>query len=278
MIRLARQRRLQWTAGLLGLIALLALITAAGLAPPLEDAASSLFGPVQRAFRQAGEPISELVAEIEDLGRLEGENRALRQRIAQLEAENARFREEEIRRPGRLALLELIGASSGELLPANVITRDLTGLRTVIGIDRGANDGVAAGMPAVAAGGALVGVVTDARANTAFVRLVTDPDSAVRVLHQVSRTEVVAEGDTLGNLAIAIPWTANVELGQMFVTSGLEGLIPYGLPLGRAVAASGTAEDPFQRVRLQPVAPLEQLGQVLIQTSAAGRRATEPAP
>ena len=276
MTRLARQRKFQWTAGIAGLIALLALITAVGLAPPLENAASSLFGPVQRAFRQAGEPISDLIAEIEDLGRLEGENRALRQRVAQLEAENARFREEDIRRPGRLALLELIGASAGELLPANVITRDLTGLRTVIGIDRGADDGIAAGMPAVAAGGTLVGVVADVRADTAFVRLVTDPDSAIRVLHQVSRTEIVAAGDTLGNLAIEIPWTAGVELGQMFVTSGLDGLIPYGLPVGRAAASGGTAEDPFQRVRLQPVAPLEQLEQVLIQTAAGGRAATEP--
>ena len=276
MTRLVRQRKFQWTAGIAGLIALLALITAVGLAPPLENAASSLFGPVQRAFRQAGEPISDLIAEIEDLGRLEGENRALRQRVAQLEAENARFREEDIRRPGRLALLELIGASAGELLPANVITRDLTGLRTVIGIDRGADDGIAAGMPAVAAGGTLVGVVADVRADTAFVRLVTDPDSAIRVLHQVSRTEIVAAGDTLGNLAIEIPWTAGVELGQMFVTSGLDGLIPYGLPVGRAAASGGTAEDPFQRVRLQPVAPLEQLEQVLIQTAAGGRAATEP--
>lgn len=271
MTRIARRRKFQIWAGLIGLVALLAAIAAAGWAAPAEDAASGLFGPVQREVRQWAEPISNLINDFEEFGRLEGENRALRERIEQLEASNARLREEQIRAPARLALRDVIESSPAELLPANVVTRDLTGLRTVIGIDLGAGDGVATGMPAIAAGGTLVGVVAEVRERTAFVRLVTDPDSAVRVLHQVSRAEVVAFGDTLGNLTLEIPWTAGVEPGQVFVTSGLDGLIPYGLPLGRAISSSGSLHDPFETVRLEPLAPLDQLEQVLIDVSAAGR-------
>ena len=271
MTRIARQRKFQVGAGLIGLVAALAGIAAAGWAPPLEDAASSAFGPVQREVRQWAEPISSLLSDIGRFGRLEGENRALQRRIEQLEAQNARLLEEQIRAPARLALLNVIESSPAELLPANVITRDLTGLRTVIGIDLGAGDGVAVGMPAIAAGGTLVGIVAEVRSGTSFVRLVTDPDSAVRVLHQISRIEVVAFGDTLGNLTLEIPWTADVELGQVFVTSGLDGLIPYGLPVGRAAASSGGLQDSFETVRLEPLAPLDQLEQVLIDVGTAGR-------
>ena len=274
MTRIARRRKFQIWAGLIGLVALLAAIAAAGWAAPAEDAASGLFGPVQREVRQWAEPISNLINDFEEFGRLEGANRALRERIEQLEAQNARLLEEQIRAPARLALRDVIESSPAELVPANVVTRDLTGLRTVIGIDLGADDGVAAGMPAIAGGGTLVGVVAEVRDRTSFVRLVTDPDSAVRVLHQLSRAEVVAFGDTLGNLTLEAPWTAGVELGHVFVTSGLDGLIPYGLPVGRAVSSSGTLQDPFETVRLESLAPLDQLEQVLIDVSTAGRIGT----
>ena len=92
----------------------------------------------------------------------------------------------------------------------------------------------------LAAGGTLIGQVIDVRPHTAFVRLITDPDSAVRVLHQPSRSEVVATGDTLGNIEVRIPWTSEVELGHLFVTSGLDGELPQGIPVGRVSAAEGT--------------------------------------
>ena len=135
----------------------------------------------------------------------------------------------------------------------------------MIGIDRGSNDGIRVGLPVLAAGGTLIGQIYDVRPNTSFIRLITDPDSAVRVLHQQSRSEVVATGDTLGHLEIRIPWESEVELGHIFVTSGLDGQLPQGLPVGRVSAAEGTVQDAFRYVVLDPIAPLEQLEQVLVQ-------------
>ena len=162
-------------------------------------------------------------------------------------------------------MLEVQAETDAVTLTAYVTTRDLTGLRTIIGIDRGSNDGLRIGLPVLAAGGTLIGQIIDVRPHTAFVRLITDPDSAVRVLHQPSRSEVVATGDTLGNLEVRIPWTSEVELGHIFVTSGLDGELPQGIPVGRVSAAEGTVQDAFRHVVLQPIAPLDQLEQVLIQ-------------
>ena len=258
----ARTRWVLLIALLVGGLTLLGLV---GWAATIEDTAATALDPVQRAFRQAGEPISNLLNNLDDFGRLNSENRALHLRIEQLEADNARLREEQIQVRARQALLEVQAETDAVTITANVTTRDLTGLRTIIGIDRGSNDGLRAGLPVLAAGGTLIGQIYDVRPHTSFVRLITDPDSAVRVLHQHSRTEVVATGDTLGNLEVRIPWTSEVELGHLFVTSGLDGELPQGLPVGRVSAAEGTVQDAFRHVVLEPIAPLDQLEQVLVQ-------------
>ncbi len=255
----------RWILGIALLISLLTLLGLIGWAAAVEDTASTALHPVQRAFRRAGEPISNLLRDLDDFGRLNTENRALRSRIEQLEAENARLREQQIQVRARQALLEVQAETDAATVTAYVTTRDLTGLRTIIGIDRGANDGLRVGLPVLAAGGTLIGQVIDVRSHTAFVRLITDPDSAVRVFHQPSRSEVVAIGDTLGRLEVRIPWTSAVELGHIFVTSGLDGEFPQGLPVGRVSAAEGTVQDAFRHVVLEPIAPLDQIEQVLVQ-------------
>ena len=260
-----RRSRLQWSIAIVVLVALLGVIAWQGWDAPVEDEAASFFAPLQRGLRRAAEPLANLVGNLDEFDRFEEENRALRQRIEQLEADNARLRELQLQVRGRAELLEVQAESADELLPARVIIRDLTGLRTVVGIDRGANDGVAVGMAVLAAGGTLAGIVTEVQSDTCYVRLITDPDSAVRVLHQPSRTESVATGDTLGNLDAMLPWSAEVELGHIFVTSGLDGLLPQGLPVARVSSATGSVQEAFRQVRLQPLAPLEQLEQVLVQ-------------
>ena len=260
-----RRSRLQWSIAIVVLVALLGVIAWQGWDAPVEDEAASFFAPLQRGLRRAAEPLANLVGNLDDFDRFEEENRALRQRIEQLEADNARLRELQLQVRGRAELLEVQAESADVLLPGRVIIRDLTGLRTVVGIDRGANDGVAVGMAVLAAGGTLAGIVTEVQSDTCYVRLITDPDSAVRVLHQPSRTESVATGDTLGNLDAMLPWSAEVELGHIFVTSGLDGMLPQGLPVARVSSATGSVQEAFRQVRLQPLAPLEQLEQVLVQ-------------
>jgi len=257
--------RTRWVLGIALLIGALTLLGLVGWAATIEDTAATALNPVQRAFRQAGEPISNLLNDLDDFGRLNSENRALRSRIEQLEADNARLREQQIQVTARQALLEVQAETDAVTLTAYVVTRDLTGLRTIIGIDRGSNDGLRVGLPILAAGGTLIGQIIDVRPNTSFVRLITDPDSAVRVRHQTSRSEVVATGDTLGNLEVSIPWTSDVELGHIFVTSGLDGELPQGLPVGRVAAVEGAVQDAFRHVLLEPIAPLGQLEQVVVQ-------------
>jgi len=259
----------QWLIGIGLLILLLAGLGAAGLVSPLEEATSAVFGPVQRGLRQAAEPVANLVRNVDDFDRVDDANRALRNRVEQLETEIARLQEDQIALRNRDALLQLQGRQPTEtFITADLITRDLTGLRQIIGINKGANDGVEEGMPVLAPGGSLVGVIMVARPNSAFVRLITDPDSTVRAFHQRSRSEGVVRGDSLGNLSVDfIPQTIDVQPGHTFVTSGFGGLLPQGIPVGRVASAEGSAQEVFKRIRLRPIAPLDQLESVLVQVT-----------
>ncbi len=259
----------QWLIGIVLLILLLSTLGATGVIEPLEEATSAVFGPVQRSLRQGVEPIANLVRNVDDFDRVDDENRALRSRVEQLETEIARLEEEQIGLRNREALFQLELASPEEtFVTTQLVTRDLTGLRQIIGIDKGRNDGVEEGMPVLSPGGSLVGVVMLSRPNSAFVRLITDPDSSLRALHQLSRTEGVVNGDTLGNLDVGfITQTTDVQPGHLFVTSGFGGVLPKGIPIGRVASAEGTAQDIFKTIRLRPIAPLDQLESVLVQVT-----------
>ena len=268
----------QWLTATVLLVLLLASLTATGVAAPLEEAVSTLFGPVQRALRNAAEPVADLVRNVDDFDRAQDENRALRNRVEQLEAENTRLREEQIRVRGREALLAVQEAQRDEIFVlSDVITRDLTGLRAVIGVNKGRDQGIERGMPVLAAGGSLVGVVMSVQDRSSFVRLITDSDSSIRVLHQLSRTEGVVTGDTLGNLDVSfVPQITDVQPGHLFITSGLGGLLPKGIPVGRVASAEGSAQSVFKRIRLQPLAPLDSLESVLIQVTFVANPAQGP--
>ena len=259
----------QWLALMGLLIALLTGLAVSGAVTPVEDAALTVFGPVQRALRHAAEPVADLISNIDDFDAVDDENSALRNRVAQLEAENTRLREEQIEVRGREALIAVQEANAGEIfVTADVITRDLTGLRDIIGIDRGANDGIETGMPVLAEGGALVGVIIETRNHVSFIRLITDPATSIRGIHQLTRTEGIINGDTEGDLLVDfIPQAVDVQPGQTFITSGLGGLLPAGIPVGTVTSAEGSAQEVFRRIRLRPLAPLEKLEQILVQVT-----------
>ena len=251
------------------LVALLGGLTLLGWSDPLEEVATTIFGPVQRGLRQAAEPVANLVRNVENFDRVDDENRSLRNRIEQLEAENARLNEQQIQFRGRQALLDVTEANLDQIyVIADILTRDLTGLRDIVGLNKGTDHDVEVGMIVLAGGGSLVGVIIEARPNSSFVRLITDPDSSVRVLHQLSRTEGVANGDTLGNLRVDfIRQSIDVQPGHLFVTSGLGGQFPKRIPVGRVASAEGTAQEVFKRIRIAPLAQLEQLEMVLVQVT-----------
>jgi rod shape-determining protein MreC len=70
--------------------------------------------------------------------------------------------------------------------------------------------------------------------------------------------------------------TEDVQVGDTLVTSGLDGIFPKGLPIGRVVAVDKRGPGLFQSAEVAPDVDPERLEEVLV--TRGGVAPTEPAP
>jgi len=146
-------------------------------------------------------------------------------------------------------------------------TRDSATRKIVL--DRGTQNGVELGRPVIDNQG-VVGQVTRVFPFTSEVTLLTDEEQAIPV--QVLRNGVrsVAYGRGKGGtmeLRFTEP-SADIQIGDVVITSGLDGLYPAGLAVARVTLVERNAHGPFGRVVCQPLAGIERNRQLLILMSS----------
>ena len=198
--------------------------------------------PILQAMSQPMATAAAIVGDIRAMADLYGENERLRganERLLQwqavargLEQENLAFRD----------LLNLVDDPRPAFITARVIG-DAGGafVRTVL-LNAGTDDGVRVGQAAVNAEG-LVGRVVEAGRRSARILLLTDLNSRVPVVLELTRVPAILAGDNSDNPRLAFtPVNALFEPGERLVTSGHGGMLPPGLPVGEVVStASGVA-------------------------------------
>ncbi len=190
--------------------------------------------------------------------RLRLENEELQVQVSELESQTARAQELEL-------ALGIPAAGEFTLVPANITNRFSDPFSDTVRIDRGANDEIKPGMVVLSARGSLLGTVTDTTANTASIRLVTDSRS--RVASTVQETQVTGsvEGAADRKLSFRFAETGDdIAVGDTIVTSGLGGNYPPGILIGRVSAVSGTAQDLFRNVEIEPTVRVSTAQTVLV--------------
>lgn len=197
------------------------------------------------------------------------ENRKLRERVRALETElqlvahraqeSARLRE----------LLELRQAVPLDTLAARVVGRDGVPWFRSLTLDKGEADGVALDAAVISATG-VVGRVFAVGPHAARVQVLLDRDSGAAALVERSRVMGVVSGQVTGadtgaeDLALKyVPERADVVVGDLVVTSGLDRIFPKGLAIGR-VRAIGEVAGLFRDVRVEPSARFDRLEEVLV--------------
>src|SRR5262249_46152908 len=141
------------------------------------------------------------------------------------ELENTRLRD----------LLAFRERLAGDVITAAVIGRDATGLARTITIDRGERDGVAKGAAVLAPAG-IVGQVLLVGSRAARVLLISDHNSGVDAVVQRTRARGIVEGTVNEGCGIKfVKRTEDLQRGDVVVTSGVDGIFPRGLPIGRIV-------------------------------------------
>jgi len=259
-------RTLTWILMVAALAGLGLFMSFTGVAQPAQSAAQRAAEPAEAALRALSAPLTEAIATVSSLRRLRAENRELRLENERLRTALAQAREDDVRAATLTDLLRL-GSQFGtdQLTVANVIARDPSPSRAVVLIDRGTHDGIQNGMPVLGKGGALVGTVERALDRSAWVRLITDPKSAANALIQESRWSAVAVGSPDHTVRMEfLEQGAEVKPGDTVLTSGLGGMYPAGLLIGRVAKVEGGPLDVFKRVQVEPAARLASLETVAV--------------
>jgi rod shape-determining protein MreC len=176
-------------------------------------------------------PRRELLHEIDDLRR---ENQQLKEQQIQTAAvarENDQLR----------GLLGWQRQAPWKLKLANVVMRDPANWWHTIQIDLGSRDGIQTNQPVLTADG-LVGRVSAVGFVSSQVALVGDPNCHVSALVENATHDlgVLTSGGPIDSSLVPLSYlasSANLKPGQNVLTSGLGGIFPKGIPIGKIVDA-----------------------------------------
>ena len=196
-----------------------------------------------RGARQENQQLRELVQQL-----------ALRESAAaQLKDENLRLRR----------LLKVSENLSLENIGARVVGRTPNYLSHVVYINRGTSERVRLDSPVICEGGALGRTVLVSQ-HHAQVQLISNADSSIGVMLESTRIPGVLRG--LGEQKLSLHYISNseqVNAGDRVITSGLDGIFPKGIPVGRVVA-SRKGKSVFRDIEVEPFADLVRTEEVLV--------------
>ncbi|OGL98183.1 hypothetical protein A2304_03670 [Candidatus Uhrbacteria bacterium RIFOXYB2_FULL_57_15] len=186
--------------------------------------------------------------------------------IDHAELERLRIENEELR-----AEIGFVSRSHVRTLTAAIVSRSVGPEASAFVIDRGSDDGVEIGDPAVTGNGVLVGKVVAVTATSATVRVVSDRDSATAIaLLNGTRTIGIAQGISGALLALHyIPQDERVAVNDIVVTSGLEDNIPSGLIVGIVNTVTGDPTAPFQEAVIEPLGDVRRIYTVSVIVSGS---------
>ncbi|MGE5385333.1 MAG: rod shape-determining protein MreC [Betaproteobacteria bacterium] len=230
----------------------------------VRQAVAVIVDPLQRLAQTPGAAIAQIGDYFENLTGLQKENAALRRaqldtapnlaRLAHLEVENGRLR--------RLLEMKEREKADGKVAHILYSTRDPFSRRIVV--DKGLQAGLNAGQPVIDESG-VVGQVTRIFPLSAEVTLITDKDQVVpvQVVRTGTRSVVYGLGD--GRLELRyLPANADIQEGDMLVTSGLDGVFLPGFPVAKVTKVERDGAYSFARIFCNPIAGVENFGEVFV--------------
>lgn len=147
-------------------------------------------------------------------------------------------------------------------------------------IDKGLLDHVELGSPVLDESGVL-GQVTRVYPSVSEVTLVTDTDHAIPVLNARTGARGVAFGDTSSHAdAMELRFmaaNADVAVGDLLTTSGVDGVYPPGLPVARVEKVERRVDAVFARIYCVPLALVAGSSHVMVLEPLATQLPARPA-
>ena len=234
---------------------------------PIRATAATMLYPLQRALLVPVEAIGTGRAWFAGLASAAAGEQAAKRDLARqseramrvdlLLQENARLR----------ALLELRPSLNVRAQTAELLYEAADPYSRKVIIDRGVTNNVALGSPVINEAGVL-GQVTRVYLQSSEVTLLTDRDAAIPVLNKRSGARSAAFGGTVAGSGLLemrfMAGNADVQVGDVLTTSGVDGVYPPGLPVATVQAVDRKVDSGFARIVLKPAASPDGVRQVLV--------------
>lgn len=235
---------------------------------PVTKMVREAFAPVQNGITLVTKGAGDLTDYFRDSKAIQQENEDLKKKVASLEDNIFRLKEQELenQRLKNLLAYKEDKADNYELLLAGVISREPNSWYKSIVIDRGSRHGVQNNMPVVTSDG-LVGMVIGVTANTAEVLLILDAEGAVgaRILENRYAPGVVTGTGRSDYLQmIHLPHDIPIENGHTVITSGLGGLYPRGIRIGTVAEVKLEAGGLIKNALIEPFVDFDRLEEVFV--------------
>ena len=231
---------------------------------PAEQFVIEITAPFQKLIKQTTKSTEELWLNYFHLVDVNQENTQLKNEIHELKMANSRYRELLAAQERIEELLQFKQTINRPVLAAQVTGLDPTGWFKSVIIDKGKWAGLRLDMPVVNAFG-VVGRVVSVSSNYAKVLLIIDQNSAVDCLVQRSRDRGMLKG--LMSEICKLDYVAksnDITMGDIVVTSGLGGVFPKGLTVGRILDVKEISGELFKDIKIRTAVDFSKLEEVLV--------------
>ncbi len=227
--------------------------------------------PVQAFFSSIGQRIGEGLTFFSDINAVREENEALKVQVNELEKENRELSSykdkiDEL----RLALNLKAQFDEYTIVGANIIAIDPGNWFNIFKIDIGSKEGIKADFPVVTGSKGLVGRVMSSDLTSSKVLTIIDEGSAVAGwISKSGGGHAIVRGDMFlkeqGQCRLDnIPLDVDVEVGDVIETSGLGGIYPKGIMIGKVVEVRKTNSEMNRYAIIQPAADFKRLEEVYV--------------
>ncbi len=271
-----RNKKIVYAAAI-GLVLVVVFVPLPSLTLKGKGAVRGAMAPAERGASSIWRRFAEAAAAIRGIGGAVEENRELRFELTRVQAELDGLRGVEDDNLRLKRALEFHETSPNEMIPCDVVSRNISGWWNTVRLGKGLRDGIRNNRAVISPDG-LVGRTMEATPFTTEVLLVSDP--ACRVSAKLARANVFGMVRGTGNNLRGEPQArmefinkdAEIRVGDEVVTSGLSsggGRFPKGVHIGYVEKVYKDDSGLFQYAEIVPRATVGLLDYVFVVSKTA---------
>ena len=214
------------------------------------------------------------VSAVPNVFELQNENKYLREKNIELANEVASLKEAKLENIRLSKLLTLKEANVLGVISASIVNKSLVQTRNTITINAGENDSIKVNMPVVTDDG-LVGKIVGVSKNYSIAQILYNKDLRISAKVQRSRVDGIFTYDGVGNLVLTnVPKAADVNPGDLIITSEYSNLFPGGIPLG-TVLETGNLDNLFKKITVKPAVNFNILEEIFVVKSQPNKEKSD---